>query len=165
MLPRPLNKLVLHAHLLSPLLYAAPVWAYCISSVDARRLDSVIYRALRQHCFDFNRTLSNQELCQRTGIRSFKSLRVLADTHMLHNLCTLQHNTVLLTRLLTQSYTLQRFPNRVQFFDFSSRRIGKSPFINRAKFISELIPFCWIDLATVKFKMKMKIATPIYMRA
>jgi len=63
-------------------------------------------------CYDFNITLSNLV----SGIRSLKSLRVLGDKNRLHSLCTQHSNTPILTRLLSQSYTLERYPNSVKFF-------------------------------------------------
>jgi len=46
--------------------------------------------------------------------------------------------------------------NLSQTIDISTKRIGKTSFINRAKQISELIPFKWPDLPRVKFKAMMK---------
>jgi len=52
--------------------------------------------------------------------------------------------------LTSQSYMLDLGPSRVFFFDFSKKCVGKLSFINRAKTLSELIPFEWQDLPRVK---------------
>lgn len=162
-LPRPLHRQVIHSHFLSHLTYASPIWAGCLTVSELKRINTLVFKILRQQCFDYNRYLSNRELCAKSNIRSFTSLRVINDTIMLHGLCRNPTNLELTIRLIQQSFSLPRYPEKLYFFDASNRRIGRSSFVNRSKHISELIPFPWSDLAVNTFKTKIKAAVPLYM--
>jgi len=142
--------------------YSISVWGNNLNSIDRRRLNSLIFKVIRRHCRDFNNIFSNQELCDRTGIRSLDSLRILADATLLHKTVSMGTCTLLTTRLIEQTTFQGRFPNRLILFDSSHKRIGKQSWINRVKRISELIPFPWIDLSAVQFKKRMRECTPIY---
>jgi len=163
-LPRPLHLQVLHGHFFSHLSYGLSLWGSSVNSFESKKLDTLILKNLRLHCFDFERKLTNFDLCKITGCRSFKSLRIVSDTCLLHQVCTETLSTPLTLRLMEQSYTRERVPNRIFFFDYSDRRLGKSSFVNRAKLISELIPFEWMDCSRHLFKFKMKSTTPLLIR-
>jgi len=156
-LPRHLFKQVIFAHFVSHITYASPIWAGNLNTQDVRRFETLLNKALRLYCRDHNRTLSNFQLHESSNIRTFKGLVTLNDAIFLHSICSTS-NTPLALRLFEQSFTNDRFPERINFCDFSSKRIGRSSFINRSKSISETIPFQWPDLPRVKFKMKMKRA-------
>jgi len=79
-LPRSLHRQVIHCHFLSNLTYASSVWAGCLKVTELRRFNTMVFKILRQYCFDFTRSFSNRELCARSNIRSFTSLRVINDT-------------------------------------------------------------------------------------
>lgn len=164
-LPRSLHRQVIHAHFISNLVYGSPVWAGCLNIRDVKRIDKVFYKTLRLHCFDFERKLSNYELCMKSNIRSFVSLRLVNDAIMLQRLCRNPNNTDLTIRLILQSFLISRHPDRLHFFDLSQKRIGRTSFINRSKRISELIPFpAWSDMESLAFKKKIKERIPLYMR-
>jgi len=113
------------------------------------------------HCFDFEKRMSRHALCELSGFRSFTSLRLISETTLLHQLCTQTSLITNLTlRLLEQSYTYDRIPDRIFFFDFSHRRVGKLSFINWLKLISESIAFPWMFLSKHLFKFKMKQLVP-----
>ncbi len=50
---------------------------------------------------------------------------------------------ILLYVWFLRAISFRRQGNRLLFFDSSSKRIGRHSFINRARYISELIPFEW----------------------
>jgi len=104
-----------------------------------------------------------RELSDRTGIRSLTSLRTLADSCMLYKLITCPLNTEITLRLIQQCTFSFRYPNKLVFFDFSTKKLGSSSFINRAKKISEPISFEWHDISFATFKYKLKKSTPIFM--
>jgi len=164
-LPRSLHRQVIHAHLVSKLTYVSPVWAGCLTQRETKRIDVLIFKVLRTHCFDFSRQLTNSELCTKSRMRSFVSLRIISDAIMLQGLCKNPTNSDLTIRLIQQSYFLPRSTERILFFDSSNKRIGKSSFINRCKSISELIPFLWSELSTETFKRRIKEVVPFYVRA
>jgi len=137
---------------------------YTVSQQDSKRINALIFRTLRMHCFDYQRTLLKQELCNITGCRSFKSMRIISETFQLHQLCTEVLSTPLTVRLMEQSYTLNRMPNRVFFFDYRMHRIGRTSFVNWAKFISKLILFDGMQCLRQFFKFKMKQVTPCLVR-
>jgi len=163
-LPRSLHRQVIYAHFISNLVYGSPVWAGCLNVRDVKRIDEVIFKTLRLHCRDFNRTLTNFELCMKSKVRSFVSLKIVNDAIMLQRLCNNPSNTDLTVRLILQSFLLSRHPERINFFDTSTKRIGRTSFVNRSKSISELIPFAWSDLECDIFKRKIKEAIPLYIR-
>jgi len=160
-LPRKLHKSVIDAHFLSHITYGLPVWGGCLTQVEIARLNTIIYKIMRIHCFDFNRRLNNRELCRVSNMRNFSSLKIIYDTTMLHRLCRTPENYHLTTRLIQQSYFSDRQPGRVFFFDNSIKRIGGMSFINRSKKISELISFPWPDLSYHAFKTRMKESIPL----
>jgi len=162
-LPRSLHRQVIHSHFLSHLTYASPVWAGCLKVAEIRRMNALVFKVLRQHCFDYTRNLSNRELCVKSNIRSFTSLRIINDTIMLHGLCRNPTNLDLTIRLIQQSFSLPRYPDKLYFFDASQKRIGRSSFVNRSKQISELIPFAWPDIDVNVFKARIKSTVPLYM--
>jgi len=162
-LPRFLHKMVINAFVLSHMSYAAPVWAGCLNANDVRRLNSLLYKVMRVHLFDFHRELTRQELCSKSGIRNFNSLRIVSDSVMLHKLTKFpEFNTTITLRMIEQTTFHSRYPQRPRFFDASIRKYGRSSFINRSKRISEFIPFDWPDLSTATFKNKMKSFTPLF---
>jgi len=147
--------------ILSHILYGLPVWGVCISHVDASRINKVLFKVMCLHCFDFKREKTNLELCTESGLRNFPSLRIVSDTTMLHRLCHKPESSSITARLIQQSFTNFRNQGRIYFFDDSRRKVGRTSFINRAKAISELIPFPWPDLSFHAFKKRIKISVPI----
>jgi len=158
------HKNIINSHVISQLTYAMPIWSGSISFNDNRRLSSLLFKIIRLHGRDFSNIFTNKQLCERTDIRSLNSLRILADCNMLHRLITYPMNTEITLRLIQQSTFSVRFPNRLIFFDFSSKRVGRSSFINRAKEILNHIPFEWHQMSTHRFKKSLKITTPIYIQ-
>jgi len=79
---------------------------------------------------------------------------------MLHGLCQNPSYIELTIRFFQQSFFLPRYPEKLCFFDASSKRIGRSSFVNQSKQISELIPFPWPDLSVATFKAKIKETVP-----
>jgi len=157
------HKRIIESHFCSVLFYGSPVWAGCLSYSDLRRVNALLFKTIRLHCWDFSRIFRNSELCDMSKIRSFNSTRILRDMITLHRLCTNPSNTILTLRLIEQSYSSSRFPAKLGFFDLSLKRVGRSSFINRSKRIAELITFHWTDLSTHTFKRMAHDAIPIYM--
>jgi hypothetical protein len=99
-------------------------------------------------------------LLTKSGMMSLRSIFVLRDTKLLHKLCTEMHTEPLIERLLSQSFVQSRCDNRLFFYDYSFKKIGHTSFINRAKFISELIPFEWLNLSPLSFHIKLHSILP-----
>lgn len=156
------HKRIIFSHFMSVVFYCSPVWAGCVSSSDNRRLNSLIYKAIRLNCRDFSRILSNREICNNTQIRSFNSARIVTDAIMLHTLCTNPINTLLTIRLMQHSVSFSRYPNKLAFHDLSRKRVGKNSFANRAKFICELVPYEWVTISSKSFRKRIKSSIPIY---
>jgi len=75
----------------------------------------------------------------------------------LHGLCRNPSNLEFTVRLIQQSFSLPKYPEKLYFFDASIKQMGQSSFVNRSKQISELIsPFAWLDLNVGTFKAKIK---------
>jgi len=60
-------------------------------------------------------------------------------------------NFCLTTRLMSLTSFSVRFPEKLIFFDASKRKAGRNSFLNRAKRISKLIPFEWLNLILETF--------------
>jgi len=135
-LPRNLHKQVIHAHYISHLMYGSPIWAGCLSVKNKRRLSVCLKKVLRLHMFDFDRSLTNSELYERSGIRSFASLTLINECKMLFKLVTNPSNFRLTTRLMSLTSFSVCFPDRPIFFDASKRKPGRNSFPNRAKRIN-----------------------------
>jgi len=67
-------------------------------------------------------------------------------------------------RLIMQSTFNSRQLGTLRFFHMSTKRVGKSSFVNRAKDICEAIPFDWPDISHQSFKRKIKESTPLLLR-
>ena len=99
-----------------------------------------------------------------SGLRSLTSLCTIADCSMLYRLCTGLNVEPLCERLMSQCHTNERSANRLYFFDYSHRKIGKNSFVNRARFIAEPLIFDWAHLSPLNFKRKLKDKIPIFMK-
>lgn len=159
-LPRKLHRQVIFSHFISHLMYASPIWASCLTQRDSNKLSSSLNKVLRLHCFDFQKTKSNQTICDESNIRSFRSMRILYDAKMLYKLVTQCDNVGLTSRLTSQSVFLLRFPGRISLVDMSRKRVGRNSFVNRASSICESIPFDWHDMSQPLFDTTMKRRTP-----
>jgi hypothetical protein len=95
------------------------------------------------------------EIRDATCMMSLRSLFVVRDTKLLHKLCTEMRPEPLIERLLSQSFVQSRRENRLFFYDYSTMKIGHASFINRAKYISELLPFEWLNLSAMSFHRKL----------
>jgi len=157
------HRRVIFSHFLSVLLYCSSVWAGCVSYQDNRRLNTLIYKVIRLNCRDFSRILSNNAICNKTRIRSFNSARIVFDALMLHSLCTNPTNTLLTIRLMQNSVSFSRYPNKLAFHDLSRKRIGKNSFANRAKYISKLIPYEWVTISFKTFRQLIRSTVPYHM--
>jgi len=113
-LPRQMHRQVIFSHFISHDMYASPIWDGCIS-VNNRK-------TLRLHCFDFQRSKSNLELCTDTNIRFFKSLRLIYYAKMLFRLATQCDKLNLTSRLTSQSVFFLRFPGHIAFTDLSKKK-------------------------------------------
>jgi len=160
-LPDTLFLRVVQSNFLCRFVYGSPVWAGCLTQRRCQKLDRVIFKIYRFYCRDFKRLLSRFEVCRRTKLRSFKSLRLINDAIMLHRLYSDPSNTTITIRFIDQAFSLSRFPDRIGFFDTSQKRIRKSSFVNRSKYIAETIPFIWSNMTHNLFKTKIKATTPL----
>jgi hypothetical protein len=146
---------LIHAHFLSKLTYACQVWSGSLTHRQKRRLESSYYKILRLLCRDFKGTESREKLLSKSCMMSLRSLFVVRDTKLLHKLCTEMRPEPLIERLLSQSFVQSRRENRLFFYDYSTMKIGRASFINRAKYISELMPFEWLNLSPMSFHRKL----------
>jgi len=163
-LPRPIHRQVLYAHFISHLCYASSIWSHNIGQGLLNRLSAALNRVLRYHCFDFDRSLSNLELCTKSNIRSFNSLRIINECKTLFKLVTNPTNFTLTTRLFSQITYSNRFPGKPIFQNWSKRKTGKGSIVNRAKRISEMIPFDWTDISLPIFENRLKTSISTFIR-
>ena len=103
-----------------------------------KRIESCFYKIVRLLCRDFRNQISRKELIKRSGLLSLRSMFVVRDMKLLHKFCTTLFPDPITERLMSQCHVLAGW----EFFcDYIIRRIGRFSFINRAKYISVLIPF------------------------
>jgi len=129
---------------LKPLSHTKLNLQYFLRALLSRRLNTLVLKTIRLNCRDFNRIFTNKELCEMSELRSFNSAGIVNDALKLFTLCTNPTNTILTTRLMQQSVSFSRFPDRISFVDYSRKCIGCTSFINRSKRKNELIPFKWL---------------------
>ncbi len=84
------------------------------------------------------------------------------DASLLRKFCTILKPEPIVERFISQCYFMSRLGNRLLFFNYGSKRIGWHSFINRAKCISELIPFEWTNLRPLAFKFKIKLISHFF---
>jgi len=160
-LPRHLHRQVIYSHFISHLTYGSPIWGKCISGKQISKLSSCLNKTLRQHCFDFTRSLHNSELYAQARIRSLKSQILIQDAKCLYRTVTQCSSFELAQRLTAQSSFSSRYPGRITFVDYGRRRVSRNSFVNRAKKINESIPFEWLDLTPRTFEVHLKRAIPM----
>jgi len=154
---------IIHAFFISRITYGCQIWSGCLSYSAKKRLESCFYKALRMQVRDFRGELSRITLVNMSGIMSLRSIFILRDTCLLHRLCTSGLCDSLGSLLMAQCHFSVRKPNSLYFFDYSKRKVAKNSFINRAKFIAELIPFEWSHLGQKTFISLMKRMVPKFL--
>jgi len=85
-LSRKQHRETILAFFISHVMYGAPVWGDGVSSTDIRRIDTMLFKVMRQHLGDYLRVLSNWEVCHRSRLRNFKSMRKISNAVMLISL-------------------------------------------------------------------------------
>ena len=160
-LSRPQFKEITHAHFLSRLLFALPVWTRSVDSALAEKLSSCIYKTLRLYCKDYSFRLSRSELISRTNVRNFPSFRIISECTLLHSLVWNNNAGYLTDRLEQQTYRNPRYKGRLTFKGFAKKRPGTQSFVHHAKKVAELIPFPWLEVNPKHFKRKIKFITPL----
>jgi len=141
-------------------MYGSQVWAGCINSIDTRKINTFLFKEIRVHCKGHGKTLRNSQLCDISNLRTFNSMRVVFNAVMLHSLIRNPINTTIKLCLIEQPSFSSRYPSKPISFDYSLKRVDSTSFVNRAKKISDLIPFDWSDLTKGAFKCKMKSINP-----
>jgi len=106
-------------------------------------------------------SITIEEICSYSNIRSFRSLRKIYDAKMLFKLVTQCDNFSLSMRLSSQSIFFLRFPGKISIADLSKKKVGMNSFMNRAKAISESIHFEWMDMSPSLFDITLKRTTPL----
>ncbi len=165
-------KTAINAHYVSRLMFGSQLWSKSITNrekqrvcVNLNRMVRLIHKESMQKVIgaDGKRRfkVSNREVYIRSAMCSFTSLATVADCSLLFKFST-SFVDPLSERLMSQCHTSSRFPNKLVFFDYSLTRIGRSSFVNRSKYISELIPFDWINLTVESFKKKIKSGVPFF---
>jgi hypothetical protein len=110
-------------------------------------------------CRDFKGRKGRDQLLLDSG-----STFVIRDAKLLHTFCSTLTPEPIIERLLSQCHFIARRGNRLFFHDYSTKKISRNSFINRSKYISELIPFEWTNLNCPAFNAKIKSITPPSLR-
>ncbi len=50
------------------------------------------------------------------------------------------------------------------FNDYSRKKIGRTGFVNRAKYIAELLPFEWLNLIDTSFRRNLNLILPLFLK-
>ena len=161
---RPQFASLIHAHFLSKLTYACQIWSSSLSSSLKKRLESCFFKVIRLLCRDFKGKIGRQELIEKSGIPSIRSVFIVRDMKLLHKFCTNLIPDPIVERLMSQCHILTRREKRLYFYDYSYKKIGRSSFINRSKYIVELIPFEWLHLNEHLFGVKIKNLVPNFLK-
>jgi hypothetical protein len=154
-------KTLINAHFLSKLTYASQVWSGVLSCKLRNRLESCYFKILRLLCRDYKGRESRSTLLAKSGMASLRSIFISRNARLLHTFCYNLLPEPIAECLLSQCHFLTRLGNRPHFFDYSNKKIGRNSFINRAKHISELIPFEWSHLNPHSFNCKIKSIIPL----
>ena len=128
------------------------------------KMNEMETKVVRLLCRDFKGLINRQELIDKSGMLSLRSIFLARDAKLLHKLCTKLFPDPLVERLMSQCHILSRRENRLYFYDYSHKKIGRSSFTNRSKYIAELIPFEWIHLNEQLFNTKIKNSLPQFMK-
>jgi hypothetical protein len=155
---------LIHAHFLSKLIYACQVWSGSLTCSLKKRLESCYFKIIRLLCRDFKGKKSREDLLKESGFLSLRSIFVARDTKLLHKFCTELKPEPIIERLMSQCFFQSRQENRLFFYDYSNKKIGRASFINRAKYIAELIPFAWSCLNAATFHRKFYLTLPPYLK-
>jgi len=75
-----------------------------------------------------------------------------------------RHVELITLILIQQSSFSSTFPNKIIFFDYSTKSQGRQSFINKSKRISELISFPRHNLLKDAFMKRLEESVLIYMR-
>jgi len=157
-------RTLIYSHFLSRLTYASQVWSGSMSSNNKKRLESCFFKVIRLLCRDFKGRKGRDQLLLDSGVTSLRSTFVIRDAKLLHTFCSTLTPEPIIECLLSQCHFIARRGNRLFFHDYSTKKIGRNSFINRSKYISELIPFEWTNLKCHAFYAEIKSITPPSLR-
>ncbi len=157
-------KCTIQAHFISRLTFGSAVWNKSIFCAERKRLNCTLTRVVRLlYKKRMDKNMSNRDLYLRTNMRTFSSICTLIDCNMLFKICTELNIEPLCEGLMARCHMSDRFPNKMFFFDYSSTKFGKSSFLNRSRYIAELLVFDWLNLSTPTFKRTLKFTVPFFM--
>jgi len=138
-------KTILTSFLFSKLFYAFEVWSYDLLNYHTKTLlDSFYYKCLRLIINDHQNLISRNIIDKKISrarpfeYSNFCLARTIIKTFTnanapLHNLCT------------KTSYSTQRKPLQMFFYDSSKSKIGKNSIQNRLKFVFDSIKIPWLN--------------------
>jgi len=149
-------KQIIHSFFISRMSYGCQIWSGNLTKTCKNRIDSCFFRMLRLLNYDFKGRESRQNLVENSNMRSPRSLFIIRDMQLLHKLCTKLATEPLISKLISRAHYNERRPNRLLFFDHSQRKIGRNNFINRARYVAELIPCEWTHMNEISFNRMIK---------
>jgi hypothetical protein len=71
-------------------------------------------------------------------MRTLRSMFVERNAKLLHKICTALKPEPVVERLVSECYVKSRLENRLIFYDYSDKKVSRTRFINRAKYIAKL---------------------------
>jgi len=149
-------KFILNAHLVSRLSYASPVWSHSINHKLKLKLRSVFYNTLRVILRDFERNMSRQSMAKSLEMEDIITTFEKRTSVFIFKIVTNLSPLNLTQKFLTKSYTNERKPERVEFFNTSSTKHGKLCITNAAKKIVDTWNFDWLYMSLYAFKEKIR---------
>jgi len=147
---------IVKAQIVSRLCYGCPVW-FCSLNFNLRaRLRSVYYMVIRTIIRDFNRKYNRNRMLKIAGMENIDNIYFKRISVFVYNIIYSLQPTNLAGIIISKSYTNERHPDKIFFFDTSSSKLGRTCITNLLKNYCDNWNFEWFGLNPDEFKRKLR---------
>jgi len=143
---------ILKAQIVSSLTYASPAWSYRISYRSKIRLRSIYFHIIRVMLRDFKFELNRRSMLR---LSSMEDLDIILEKRLscfAFKVLTILEPNNLAGIFISKSYSNERTPDRLTFFDTSQNKFGKAGLSNNLKKVVETWKFDWMIMSVEVFK-------------
>jgi len=143
---------VLKAQIVSLITYGSPVWYHRVDYRTKAKIKSTYYHILRVMVRDFRFRLNKFELLELVGMEDIWDVLSKRSSCFLFKIIQNLSPTNITGVLLSKSYSNERTPGRLSFFDCSKNKNGKTCLSNNARNIVNDWRFDWLPMSLNEFK-------------
>lgn len=143
---------ILKAQIVSVITYGAPVWYHRINYAERLKLRSVYYHIIRVMVRDFQLRLNRSGLLRASGMEDLDIIMQKRTSCFVFKILHFMNPTNLISTFISKSYSNDRAPDKLVFFDTSRSKMGKACISNNLCKIVSGWNFQWLSNTPDQFK-------------